>query len=79
MSTTHTRLQQVFREVFDDDEIEIADATTAKDIAGWDSLTHVSLIVRIEEEFGLRFASTEVNRLKNVGELAALIDRQKTR
>ncbi|MCB9673469.1 MAG: acyl carrier protein [Alphaproteobacteria bacterium] len=70
----HLRLQQVFREVFDDDELEIHDHTTAKDIPEWDSLMHVSLLVAIEGEFGIRFASAEVSGLKNVGELRGVVE-----
>lgn len=73
--STSVRLQQVFREVFDDDEITISDETTARDIPEWDSLAHVSLVVAVEQEFGVRFASTDVGRLKNVGELRQLIER----
>jgi acyl carrier protein len=72
---TTLRLQQVFREVFDDDDIVITDATTARDIPDWDSLAHVSLIVAVEQEFSVRFASSDVGGLKNVGELRQLIER----
>jgi acyl carrier protein len=70
----HTRLQQVFREVFDDDDIVIHDSTTAKDIPDWDSLMHVSLLVAIETEFSIRFASAEVSGLKDVGELRSVVE-----
>lgn len=67
------RLTQVFREVFDDDSLRVSRATTAKDIEGWDSLMHVTLLVRVEKAFGIKFRSSEVAALQNVGELAALI------
>lgn len=70
------RLQEVFRDVFDDDEIELCDDTTADDIDAWDSLTHVQLIVAVEKEFGLKFSTVEVMKLKNVGEFIALIDKK---
>ncbi|MBR6328020.1 MAG: acyl carrier protein [Lachnospiraceae bacterium] len=73
---TKERLQEVFRDVFDDDEIELTDETTADDIDAWDSLTHVQLIVAVEKEFSLKFSTVEVMRLKNVGEFIALIDRK---
>lgn len=69
------RLQQVFREVFDDDELVVTDTITAKDVPGWDSLMHAQLIVAVEAEFGVRFASAEVGRLQNVGDLRRLIER----
>lgn len=71
---THTRLQQVFRETFDEDDLVIQDSTTAADIPDWDSLAHVTLIVNIEVEFKIRFASAEVSGLKDVGELRAVIE-----
>ncbi len=73
---TKERLQEVFRDVFDDDEIELTDETTAEDIDAWDSLTHVQLIVAVEKAFGLKFSTVEVMKLKNVGEFIALIDKK---
>lgn len=68
------RLCQVFQAVFDDDELEINRQTTAKDVEGWDSLMHVTLIVNIEKAFGIKFSSSEVASLQNVGELIDLIN-----
>jgi len=73
---TKEKLQEVFRDVFDDDEIELTDETTADDIDAWDSLTHVQLIVAVEKAFGLKFSTVEVMKLKNVGEFIALIDKK---
>ena len=73
---TKDKLQEVFQDVFDDDEIEIADDTTADDIEAWDSLTHVQLIVAVEKAFGVKFSTVEVMKLKNVGEFIALIDKK---
>ena len=67
------RLEQVFREVFDDDTIVITDGTSAEDIEAWDSLTHVELIVAVEEEFEIKLSAKEIVRLKNVGEFINLI------
>lgn len=75
METTE-RLQEVFRDVFDDDEIVIANDTTADDIEGWDSLTHVQLIVAVEKEFSIKFSTVEVMKLKNVGEFIELINKK---
>ena len=63
------RLNLVFREVFDDEEINIRPETTANDIAGWDSLSHVNLIVTIETKFGIKFSQKELLTFKNVGDL----------
>ncbi len=68
------KLNQVFQNVFDDDEIQITPQTTAKDVEGWDSLMHVTLVVNVEKAFQVKFSSTEVASLKNVGDLLALIE-----
>jgi acyl carrier protein len=74
MDTTLDRINEVFREVFDDEDLEVTWATTARDIEGWDSLMHVTLLVNVEKRFGVRFSSSEVAGLKDVGELADLIE-----
>ncbi len=61
--------QDVFRDVFDDDSIEIADDTTADDIEDWDSLEHINLITAIEQHFSIKFAMSEATRFKNVGDM----------
>jgi acyl carrier protein len=68
-------VQEVFREVFEDDALVITRATTAKDVAEWDSLTHVTLLVSLENRFGVRFKSAEVTGLKDVGELFDVLSR----
>lgn len=75
METTE-KLQEVFRDVFDDDGIVITSETTADDIEGWDSLTHVQLIVAVEKEFSVKFSTVEVMKLKNVGEFIELINKK---
>jgi len=70
-------LEEVFRSVFDDDDIKLSRETTANDVVGWDSLTHVSLLVALESKFGIRFKSSEVATLRNVGELADLVERRR--
>lgn len=74
MSETATRLQNVFRNVFEDDEIVIEEGTTSKDIEDWDSLMHIELITAIESEFGIRFTTDEMSSAANVGEFISLID-----
>jgi acyl carrier protein len=69
----YSRLHEIFEAVFDKDDIEIAPETEAKDVQGWDSLTHVRLILTIERIFKTRFSTAEVGKLKNVGDLVALI------
>ncbi len=66
-------LNEVFRDVFDDEEITVSGSTTADDIEDWDSLEYISLIAAIEREFGMKFTMGEVISMKNVGEMADII------
>ena len=62
-----SKLQEIFQDVFDDEEIELFDAMTAADVEDWDSLSHITLIQEIEAAFGIRFTTKEVLATKNVG------------
>ena len=73
MEQIYQRLTNVFREFFDDDEIEIDAETTADDIDDWDSLNHITLMAAVEDEFGIRLSMGEVSGLDNVGALADII------
>jgi acyl carrier protein len=68
------RVNDVFKEVFGDEDLTITRETTAPDVPGWDSLMHVTLVLSIERAFGIRFKSSEVAGLQNVGELLDLIE-----
>ena len=68
-----TRLNKIFRKVFDDSSITVTRRTTAKDIDEWDSLGHITLIGAVEREFKVKFTMKEVSSMKNVGEMADLI------
>lgn len=70
------RLQEIFREVFEDDEIILKEEMTADDIEDWDSLTHIQLIEEIEENFKIDFTLQEVTELKNVGEFISLVEKK---
>ena len=74
VSESLDRLAGVFREVFDDDEVVVTPQTSAADVDGWDSLMHVNLMLSVEKEFGVRFSSSEVAMLQDVGELVGLIE-----
>ncbi len=78
MKTTDTlkKLQHVFREVFDDSSIKLNEKTTAKDIDGWDSLMHITLIAEVEDAFGVKFSMKEVTGMKNIGEMVQLIEKK---
>jgi acyl carrier protein len=67
------QLTEVFRDVFDDDELVIDATTTAQDVEGWNSLAHIRLVVSIEKAFKLRFSAAEIGNLKNVGDMVELI------
>lgn len=67
------RLQAVFRDVFDDDGIVLTDATTAKDIEGWDSLSHVTLVLAVQREFGVKIKPEAAAELENVGQFKKLL------
>jgi acyl carrier protein len=69
-------LTDIFRDVFDDDSVHINEASSAEDFDEWDSLSNVNLMVATEMRFGVRFKTSEVEGLKNVGELMALIRKQ---
>ena len=68
-----TNLINVFRLVFDEEDLVIGPTTSAKDIESWDSLSHVQLVVAIEKRFGIRFNLGEVVALENVGQMVNLI------
>lgn len=70
----YAQLIPIFQDIFDDDDIKIEDSTTAKDIDGWDSLNHINLVLGAEQEFGIKFKTSEVSKLQNVGEFVDLID-----
>ena len=68
------KLNEVFSDVFDE-EITVTDETTAADIEGWDSLMHITLISEVEDAFDLKFSMKDVLGLKNVGEMADIIEK----
>ena len=67
------KLNEVFQDVFDDEEIIVNDETTADDIEDWDSLEHINLIVAVENCFGIKFNMGELTTMKNVGAMVDLI------
>jgi len=72
--STIEKLTKVFQQVFDDDSIVLTPQTTANDIDDWDSLSHVNLILAVENHFNIRFTQKELLQQKNVGDLIKGID-----
>lgn len=68
------KLTPIFREVFSDNSIELRDDMTAADVENWDSLTHMLMITKVEDELGIKFKLKELNRLKKVGDLITVIE-----
>lgn len=70
----YPQLTEVFRDTFDDPDIVVTPTLSARDIDDWDSISHIRLIVAIEQEFRIKFGTREIDGLNNVGELVALIE-----
>ena len=75
----YERLNNVFRDVFDDESIVVKPETTANDIEDWDSLEHINLVVAVEQEFGMKFNMNEVTTMKDVGDMVKIILDRKTK
>jgi len=69
----YSQLKKIFEDVFDDDSIQLTAALSAKDVDGWDSLTHIRLILTVEKAFKIKFSTSEIGKLENVGDLVSLI------
>ena len=72
--TIRDRLNATFQTVFDDPDIEIRPEMVAGDIDGWDSLSHVNLILAVEREFGIRFTTGELLAFRNIGDLLRAVE-----
>ena len=77
-TTTYARLEKVFEDVFDE-KIRLTPMTTADDVEDWDSLEHITLIAAVEREFGMKFKMGEISTMKNVGEMASIVESRATR
>jgi acyl carrier protein len=67
-------VQDIFRDIFDDDELLVKEYSNAETVEDWDSLAHINLVTAIEKEFRIRFALGELNALKDVGDMLDLIE-----
>ncbi|MBK9234526.1 MAG: acyl carrier protein [Rhodoferax sp.] len=74
MSTdTRTKLQSIFREVFDDDQLQLSDSTSRETLESWDSLGHIRLISAMEDEVGVSFTLEETEAMTSVPQILATI------
>jgi acyl carrier protein len=69
----YERLTDIFRDIFDDDALIVKPDLTADAVDGWDSLSHIRLLLTIEKAFKIKFSAAEIGKLRNVGELVAII------
>jgi acyl carrier protein len=69
----YERLRRVFEDVFDEEPVEMTPMLSANDVEGWDSLTHVRLMMSVQREFKVKFSAGEIGKLRNVGDLVKLI------
>ena len=70
------KVQDVFREELELDDLVLTDETTADDVEEWDSLSHVQLVVALEKTFGIKFTSREILSWDNVGDLIDCIGKK---
>jgi len=75
-SSIYADLTEIFCEVFGRDEMTLTPALSAKDVDGWDSFKQIEIIVSVEERFGIKLNTKEIDGLKNVGDLVAVIARK---
>jgi acyl carrier protein len=75
-SQIYPKLTTVFRDVFDEDDLELKPETTGDDVDGWDSLSHIRLVLAVSKAFGIKFSASEIGSLKNVGEFVELIHKK---
>ncbi len=68
------QLNEIFNEELDTDDIKLNNRTTANDVDGWDSLSHIQLVVAIEKRFKIRFTAKEIQSWNNIGELIDCIN-----
>lgn len=73
MSELDQQVEQVARDVFDDDELVLTDSTVAADVPGWDSLGHVNFIYSIEQAFGISFSEEEFAGFTDFGALKRMV------
>lgn len=79
MADLLARLQPIFHDVFNDPKLVITERSSGKNVEDWDSLAHINLVSAIEQELKIRFALGELEKLKDVGDMIALIEKKLAR
>jgi len=69
-------VQEIFRDILAKPELVLNDALTAPEVKGWDSFTHINLITAIERHYRIRIGLSELDQLKNVGDILTLIEKK---
>jgi acyl carrier protein len=73
VSDIYARLTEIIQDIFDDDSVTATPALTAKDVDGWDSLTHIRLMLTVEKTFKVKFSTSEIGEMETVGDLVMII------
>lgn len=70
------KLNSIFQDAFDDEELTVSENTAAKDVDGWDSLMQITLVFSIESEWHIHFTVEDLDKLKNVGDMITMIQKK---
>ena len=70
------KILEIFREVFNNPELEVTETTTAADVDGWDSFNHLNLIMSLEESYSVSFSTVEIGQMAHVGNLVQLLEKK---
>ena len=73
----YTDLTEIFNDVFMRDDMTLTPELSAKDVAGWDSFKQIEIMVSVEERFGIKLNTREIDSMRNVGDLAEVIAKKK--
>ena len=75
-ATIYAELTPIFRDLFDDDDLVPTANLTAAEVPEWDSFNHINLVVAIEDHFGVKFHTAELESLQSVGQLVSLLEKK---
>lgn len=73
--STLEKIQPIFKDIFDDEDLIVTETTVAADVEDWDSFAQMQIVMAIEEMFDIKFSTDEVTEFKNVGDVVKAIDR----